>query len=167
MAQTEIPSIESLAVLRRLADAHPEPSADLWTRIEAAHATRTRRRRLHRLVAGGAAGAVLFASVALVGVHSLSKAPNRGAEIDWQARAQALEVQLQALRQGRDASAAIAATNASDPATVELEEVDHRLQAAYEHGAYSNELVPLWKRRSELLDTLITARKEGLKLTRI
>lgn len=164
MALTDISTPESQLALRRIAEARPEPSADLWMRIEAAHATRTRRRRRQRLVVGSAAGAVLFAAVALVGVHSLPTGSNRGSEIDWQARAQALELQLQALQQER-ASSTVA--YASDPAAVELEDVDHRLQAAYERGAYSNELVPLWKRRSELLATLITARKEGLKLTRI
>ncbi len=76
-------------------------------------------------------------------------------------------MQLQALQQARNTPAAIAAAETSDPATLELEDIDHRLQAAYEHGVYTNELVPLWKRRSELLAALITARKEGLKLTRI
>ena len=53
------------------------------------------------------------------------------------------------------------------PATSELAEIDRRLQAAYEHRTYADQLVPLWKRRSELLDALIAARKERLTLTRI
>jgi len=119
------------------------------------------------LVAGSAVCAALLASAALVGLHVPADALNRGTQIDWQARAQALELQLQALRHERDSSDAMTTATAPDPAAIELESIDHRLQAAYEHGAYANELVPLWKRRSELLDTLIVARKEGLKLTRI
>ena len=76
-------------------------------------------------------------------------------------------MQLQALQQTGSTPVAMTVADTSDPAAIELEDIDYRLQAAYEHGVYSNELVPLWKRRSELLATLITARKEGLKLTRI
>ena len=167
MTMNDTPSPESVSLLHRIADARPEPSADLWTRIEAAHTTRVRRRRLHRLVAGTAVSVAVIASVALVGLHLPAGSLNRSADIDWQARAQALEVQLQTLQQTGNAPVAMTVADTSDPAAIELEDIDHRLQAAYEHGVYTNELVPLWKRRSELLATLITARKEGLKLTRI
>ena len=166
MTMHETPSPESLSLLRRIADARPEPSADLWTRIEAAHTTRVRRRRLHRLVAGGTLGIAVIAAAALA-LHLPAGNWNRSADIDWQARAQALELQLQALQPIGNAPVAMTVADPSDPAAIELEDIDHRLQAAYEHGVYTNELVPLWKRRSELLATLITARKEGLKLARI
>ena len=167
MTMNETPTPDSVSLLRSIADARPEPSADLWTRIEAAHTTRVRRRRLYRLVAGGAFSVAVIASVALVGLHSPAGSLNRSTDIDWQARAQALELQLQALQQTGSTPVAMTVADTSDPAAIELEDIDYRLQAAYEHGVYSNELVPLWKRRSELLATLITARKEGLKLTRI
>lgn len=109
----------------------------------------------------------LIGFVSFSSLHPPSGTPERNADIDWQARAQALELQLQTLEHRRDTSAATLAANDVGPAAVELEDIDHRLQAAYERGSYTNELVPLWKRRSELLDTLITARKQGLKLTRI
>lgn len=160
-------SPETASILRRVAEVRTEPPADLWSRIEMAHAKRTSRRRLRRLAGGSVLCAALIGFISFSSLHLPSSAPGPRTDVDWQARAQALELQLQALENSRGLSAATLAANDADPATVELEDIDHRLQAAYEHGLYTNELVPLWKRRSELLDTLITARKQGLKLTRI
>lgn len=155
------------AILHAIADMQLQPPGDLWARIQAAHATRVRRRRLHRLAAGGILGAALIGAVALGGLRSPSISPNHAADIDWQARAQALELQLQELEHVRGVPVAAVAAHDADPATAELADVDRRLQTAYEHGRYGKELVPLWKRRSELLDALIVARKEGLTLTSI
>jgi hypothetical protein len=158
---------QTAAILRTIADAQPALPVDLWSRIEAKHAMRVRRWRRHRLAAGGVLGVALIGALALGGLRLPSTTPNRGAEIDWQARAQALELQLQTLERGNGAPAATVSVYNADPATTELAEVDRLLQAAYEHGKYTNELTPLWKRRSELLDALIAARKEGLILTSI
>ena len=56
-------------------------------------------------------------------------------------------------------------TNAKTEA--ELARVDRALQAAYDHGARKNELLPLWKQRSELLSLLLAVRQQQLALTRI
>lgn len=160
---TEASSPEATALLRRIADARPQPSADLWTRIAAAHMQRAAHRRRRRFAAGGVLCATLVGAIALGGLRLPSVAPNRSADIDWQARAQALESRFRSLQRERGA----ATVTDADPAAIELDDVDQRLRGAYERGAYAGELAPLWKRRSELLDTLITARKEGLKLTRI
>lgn len=158
---------EAASVLRRLGEARPEPPHDLWARIETAHAKRVAGRRRHRLISGSVLGVALIGVIAFAGLRPSSVMPNRGGDVDWQARAQALELQLQALRGERGAATAAVAAYEADPAAIELDDIDHRLQVAYENGMYTNELVPLWKRRSELLDTLIAARKQGLKLTRI
>ena len=164
---TDPTSPATTSILRRIAEVQTEPPAGLWSRIETTHAKRTARRRRRRLAGGSVLAAALIGIVSFSSLHSPSSMPGHGADVDWQARAQALELQLQTMEHGRDAPAVALAANDTDPATVELEDIDHRLQAAYERGVYTNELVPLWKRRSELLDTLITARKQGLKLTRI
>ena len=157
------PSDEVSSILHGVADAQPEPPIDLWARIEAAHGARRRRRRLRRFAAGGTF------CIALVGAFALRspQPPLATPDVDWQARAQALELQLLAIEHGQRAPAATAAAFDADPATSELAEIDRRLQAAYEHKTYASQLVPLWKRRSELLDALIAARKERLTLTRI
>jgi hypothetical protein len=164
MTGTDSRSTETLnTILQRIDNAQPQPPADLWARIEAAHDVRNRRRRRRRLAAGGMFCIALAGVVALRSLHAPSATP----EIDWQARAQALELQLLALeRESRNPAATSAAFDA-DPATSELAETDRRLQAAYEHKNPVSQLVPLWKRRSELLDALIAARREGLTLTRI
>ena len=82
MTMNETPTPDSVSLLRSIADARPEPSADLWTRIEAAHTTRVRRRRLYRLVAGGAFSVAVIASVALVGLHLPAGSLNRSTDID-------------------------------------------------------------------------------------
>ncbi|HEX7914233.1 hypothetical protein [Rudaea sp.] len=164
MTGTDAKSIEAVnAVLQRIGDAQPQPPADLWTRIEAAHDVRSRRRRLRRLAVGSMFCVALAGAVALRSLHAPSAAP----EIDWQARAQALELQLLAMQHESHTPAATSVAFDADPATSELAEIDRRLQTAYEHKNPVGQLVPLWKRRSELLDALIAARREGLTLTRI
>ena len=145
--------------LRDIADPSIEPailppSADLWSRIATAHQARRRRRAMRRIIGVGAA-AVLVATIT-VGVR-WTREP---AAVDWQSRAQALELQL---------NAAVAQRNAplSNDTQEELERVDLALQAAYDRGANKTELVPLWKQRSELLSVLLAARQQQLALTRI
>jgi hypothetical protein len=158
---------ETASILQHMTDAQPEPPADLWQRIEAAHGRRVRRRRRQRFTAGGAFAVALVAAFLWRDELPISVAPQHGTEVDWQARAQALELQLLAIERENGGPAATAAAFDADPATSELAEIDRRLQAAYERKTYTNQLAPLWKRRSELLDALIAARKEGLTLTRI
>jgi hypothetical protein len=138
-----------------------EPPGDLWSRIESAHARRTLRRRLRIRTSAGFLVAVLVC-VAAMGARWHLSAGSSGAEIDWQARAQALELQLRALESPRGTSSA-----AIGQVEAELAQVDRSLQSAYDRKPYTNELIPLWKRRSELLDTLLVARKQGLALTSI
>ena len=167
MNVTDSANLQTSALLRTITNMESEPPVDLWSRIEAAHGTRVRRRRLRRFLAGGMFSAALVGAVALGGLRVASQMPNGSASIDWQARAQALELQLQALERDHGAVGRTVARYDAGPAATELADIDRRLQAAYEHGKYTNELVPLWKRRSELLDTLIAARREGLTLTSI
>lgn len=144
------------ALAQRLAAAPAsEPPADLWSRIAHAHVARRQRRR--RLIGSGVvvlAGLAFFAATShMPGVTGT----------DWQARAQALEVQLHE-RAGFTASI-------DNPLVLdtesELAHVDGALQAAYDHGATKSELVPLWKQRSELLSALLAARRQSLSVTRI
>ena len=133
------------------------PSADLWPRIAAAHLQRRRQRSRRRLLAGGCA-IVLLATLALtVNFWRHAAAP----AIDWQARAQALELQLDAMP----------TPAASDPlaqlAESELAHLDGSLQAAYDRGAAPRDLDPLWQRRSELLDALLSVRRQQVLPSRI
>jgi hypothetical protein len=146
--------------LRDLADTSAEPmilppSADLWPRIAAAHVARKRRRAMRRIVGMGSAAVFLIAVVTANVVKT-----RETAAVDWQARAQALELQL---------NDAIAQRNAppSGDTEEELERIDLALQSAYDRGANKKELVPLWKQRSELLSVLLAVHQQQLALTRI
>ena len=109
------------------------PSADLWQRIATAHVVRKRRRAMRR-IAGVGGAAVLVIAMVTVGVVKWREPP----AVDWQARAQALEMQLNDALAQRDLSL-------SGDSEEELERVDLALQAAYDRGANKTELVPLWK----------------------
>lgn len=138
-----------------------DPPADLWSRIERAHGRRTSLRRRRRLA--GIALLAVAACATTVGYWQLHARTSVAPEaVDWQARAEALELQLYAMQ--RDNQFGNAGSHGLE---TELGEIDQSLQTAYESGAPANVLVPLWKRRSELLDTLIVARKQNLILTRI
>jgi hypothetical protein len=146
--------------LRDLADTSAEPmilpaGADLWPRIAAAHAARRRRRIVRRFVGAGSA-AVFLIAVVIAGVLKTRES----AAVDWQARAQALELQLNQAIAQRDELPSVDTEE-------ELERVDLALQSAYDRGANKKELAPLWKQRSELLSVLLAARQQQLALTRI
>lgn len=127
------------------------PSAELWPRIVAAHHARRRRRRWQLV------GALGFGTVlALLGAWSLLRV---GQPIDWQARAQALEVELDTLP--------VTGRGTVPTAETELARIDAALQAAYDRGAHPEEVGPLWKARSELLDALLAAHRQQVQLTRI
>jgi len=153
------PELTLRDILKRLppgAEAVHVPAADLWSRIAAAHVARQHRRTWQRrgLFATGLAAAL--AGVLVVPAMWKTPAP----AMDWQARAQALEVQLNTL-------AAQVSTGDAPELDAELARIDVALQAAYDRGAQTGELVPLWKQRSELLSTLLAARQQQLMLTRI
>ncbi len=86
--------------------------------------------------------------------------PHESPAVDWQARAQALEMQL-------NEAAAQTKTPSTSDTEAELARVDRALQAAYDHGARKNELLPLWKQRGDLLSLLLAVRQQQLALTRI
>jgi hypothetical protein len=155
------------SILSDIASTRAEPPADLWARIGKAHVTRVRRRRLRRIAIGGVLGVALVGAIVVTEPLLPKNVVNKNGT-DWQARAQALELQLHTLESGSGKTATSAdVAYRGDPAESELADIDGRLQTAYEHGGNNNELLPLWKRRSELLDTLIKARREGLTLTSI
>jgi hypothetical protein len=134
-----------------------EPSADLWSRIAQAHLARRSRQRRQRL-----AGAGLLMLVAVTVFIAAAQLP-RVSDTDWQARAQALEIELH--------TQTMTAAGADNPVALEAEtelvRLDSALQAAYDRGAQKNELVPLWKQRSELLTTLLDARRQRVSVTLI
>ena len=136
-----------------------EPPDALWSRIEKAHGRKRRRRNLSRVAGAGVIVAVLAIAMT-AGVRLL---PHSRSNVDWEARAQALELQLRTVAEGNG----MLRTVASDDMRVELRRVDLSLQSAYDRGAREDELAPLWKRRSELLNTLIEDREHGLALTQL
>lgn len=149
MSEQELNFRELAARLPASSAAHVPP-AELWSRIVATHATRRRQRRWRRLAAAGGA-------LALVVALTFSASAWRHAAptaIDWQARAQALELQLDALPM----------PDASDPmallAESALAHLDVNLQAAYDRGAAPRDLGRLWQRRSQLLDALLSVRRQ-------
>lgn len=156
MSEQELNFRELVARMPASAAAHMPP-ADLWPRIAAAHASRRRLRRGRRLAAGAGALA-LVATLAFTAFAWRHAAPPT---IDWQARAQALELQLDALP----------VPAANDPmarlAESELAHLDGSLQAAYDRGAAPRDLRPLWQRRSELLDALLSVRRQQSLPSRI
>lgn len=141
-----------------------EPSAELWPRIAGAHRLRLQQARVRRLGAWcGGAGVLLV--VGLIGASGgwFGRAQPSGG-VDWQARAQALELQLRALN--AVASRPVDAATGGE-AQDELVLVDAALQAAYDEGAVQERVTALWKRRSELLDALVSARRHNMQISRI
>jgi hypothetical protein len=146
------------ALAQRLAAAPiSEPAPDLWLRIEQAHLSRRQSRRRRRFAGAG------IAVIAGLAVFITASRLPATAGTDWQARAQALEMQLHARALSADGSDSPLALDTES----ELARVDGALQAAYDHGAAKGELVPLWKQRSELLSALLAARRQSLSVTRI
>ena len=131
-------------------------SDDLWTRIASAHQARLRKRRQRR-----GAGVGMVAVLVVAGLVGMYHGISVESTVDWEARAEALEIQLnQAETMSHGARVTADTEN-------ELARVDGALQAAYDHGADKSELVALWKQRSELLSVLLTVRQQQLALTRI
>jgi hypothetical protein len=131
-----------------------EPPAGLWLRIERAHVVRRRRRVYLR------AATAAFLMFGAFGVFLA--VPHTPGATDWQARSQALEIELRAIP-----VSVLADDSVTREARSDLERIDGALQAAYDRGARSNELVPLWKQRTELLSTLLAVRQQSAAVTRI
>ncbi|HSE13433.1 MAG TPA: hypothetical protein VLB69_12455 [Rudaea sp.] len=138
-----------------------EPSSDLWQRIADAHQGRLRRARVRRGIVGSGVAAMALAALIIAPKWP---APAAEGDVDWLARAQALELQLRALEATRGAHAD--STGALDT-QAEIARIDNALQAAYDTGAEREQLAPLWKRRSELLGTLISVRQRHVEISRI
>ncbi|HZW50931.1 MAG TPA: hypothetical protein VFF05_03660 [Rudaea sp.] len=156
MSEQELNFRDLAARLPASATAHVPP-ADLWPRIVATHLNRRRQRRWRRLAAGGGALVLVAALAITAGVWRHAATPT----IDWQARAQALELQLDAL------PTPAASNPLAQLAESELAHLDGNLQAAYDRGAAPRDLDPLWQRRSELLDALLSVRRQQVLLSRI
>ena len=139
-----------------------EPSPDLWQRIADTHAGRVRRARVRRGIIGSSLVVMLLVAVLVVPKWLAPSAAQR--DVDWQARAQALELQLRELR---DSSGAHADNAGALEAQSEIARVDDALQAAYDTGAEKDQLELLWKRRSELLGALISVRQRHVEISRI
>jgi hypothetical protein len=124
-----------------------DPPESLWARIEAAHGARNAQRRRRFF---GAAGGALAASIALATLllHPL-RSPNDAPDLlgSLRGESQRLEAQL--------SGAHLMHTSATLGTELELRRLDTTLQHAYEHGADSAELAPLWRRRNELLGVLL------------
>jgi len=127
----------------------------VWSRIATTYRRRRRQRAL-RLVGGAL---VLSSCLIVTGLVYLPGSAGR-ADINWQARAQALELQLDALSSAGSSAAPASAMDVSLQSS--LSRLDSRLQAAYDRGAAPDELSSLWKQRSELLSDLLRARKGRL-----
>lgn len=117
------------------------PSAELWTRIAAAHADTRTARRPQRWFAIAAALAVIVGAITIF---------ERGGQppslAEGQRESQTLEREWQAL-----------APSSARPAAslARLHVIDAALQAAYDRGARADELQPLWKERNDALRGLI------------
>jgi len=138
-----------------------EPSPDLWQRIAATQAGRMRRTRMRSVI--GSCLAVMALVAVLVAPKWLAPSATQR-EVDWQARAQALELQLRALRDSAGANADSAGALETQS---EIARVDDALQTAYDTGAQKDQLELLWKRRSELLGALISVRQRHVEISRI
>ncbi|MEP7044480.1 MAG: hypothetical protein ABI843_15550 [Dokdonella sp.] len=123
------------------------PSVDLWRRIAAAQALRQRRVRRWRISigAGGAVAAAIIGVVVLTLPQWMSS-PSPYAVADDQRESRTLESQWQHL----------AAASSPNPGGLSrLRLIDATLQAAYDRGARTDELAPLWRQRNEALRGLI------------
>lgn len=125
------------------------PDAELWSRIAAEHAKRKATPRPRRWIALAAAAAVVAAVVGapkLTGTKPGERAAIEPAAIEGQRESQALESEWRSLTP-------VSARPSVDLARLRV--IDAALQSAYDRGAGSDELAPLWKERNEALRGLI------------
>ena len=135
-------NVEPMSPLKQLPEFDPDPA--LWSRIQASRMQLTSRRRLRkRWMAGGLSLAALFCVVAVSRVQLGVSQPDDVAA--WQKHSQVLEQEWLTMSR-----------STPDPrARTELRLIDLELQTAYDRGATSSELIPLWKLRNEALRELI------------
>ena len=131
------------------------PDDALWPRIAAAHAKASNvpvmrpRRRWPFAVAAAAAIAIVAVAVG----PRVDRAPRLS---EGQRESQTLEREWQAL----------APATAQPAKLARLHVIDATLQSAYDRGAQTNELAPLWKERNDALRGLILAARSDA-VTRI
>ena len=147
------------ALRRRLA-AMPEfdPPAWLDARVHASLARPPAPRRAWWPLAALAAAVVALALATPWRAPLPRDAGEQGA---WVARSRGLEGELARIRPANAAPQGAAGLEA------ELAHIDRALQAAYDRGADARELAPLWRQRSDTLDSLVTAYRSRDAVVRI
>lgn len=120
------------------------PDAKLWSRIVAQHARQKAPPRPRRWIVLASAAAIVAAIVA-VPTFTRTK-PGEPLAIEGQRESQALEREWQSLTP-------VSARPSVDLARLRI--IDAALQSAYDRGAGSDELAPLWKERNDALRGLI------------
>jgi len=121
------------------------PDAALWSRIAAEHAKRNAAPRPRRWIALAAAAAVVAAVIMVVPKFTGTK-PGEPLAVEGQRESQALESEWRSLTP-------VSARPSVDLARLRI--IDAALQSAYDRGAGSDELAPLWKERNDALRGLI------------
>ena len=131
---------------RRLPEFAPDPA--LWSRIAATQQRRIVQQRWRKASALG--GAVAAALAVVVLASSLRHArPDNGSVVQEQSRA--LE----------DEWTKLASNRAPTIGASHLRAIDAQLQAAYDRGAGTDELSPLWQQRNRALRGLIDGLRHG------
>jgi hypothetical protein len=121
------------------------PDPGLWSRIAAEHQKRAAKPRPRRWIGFAAAAAAAVAVVVTVPRLTGTK-PGEPIALEGQRESQALEREWHALTP-------VSARPSVDLARLRV--IDAALQSAYDRGAGSEELAPLWKERNEALRGLI------------
>jgi hypothetical protein len=133
-----------------------DPPAHLWVRIDAAVVARKRRRTWAAIAASGAiAASVAFA---LLMVRPVA-APSPDGLVTLRSESQHLENQL--------SSTSLVHSSATLGTELELQRVESALQFAYDRGADTQELAPLWRRRVDLLAVLLQLQQPDQQLSQI
>jgi hypothetical protein len=135
----------------RLPEFRPDPA--LWGRIVERQQQRVVRRRLEMAVAGvlGTAVAAAFA-VVLIAPGVRRATPDEAGRVIAQAQSRALEKEWASLASSRGTNAGAA----------HLRAIDAQLQAAYDRGAGTEEISPLWQQRNRALRGLIDGLRNGV-----
>jgi len=133
-----------------------DPPAHLWARIDAAVVARKRRRIWGAMATGGALAASAVFALMLV---RPAATPGSDVLVNLRSQSQRLETQL--------ASATLVHTSATLGTELELQRVESALQFAYDHGADTQELAPLWRRRVDLLAVLLQLQQPDQQLSQI
>ncbi|HEY6892679.1 MAG TPA: hypothetical protein VI258_00820 [Rhodanobacteraceae bacterium] len=121
------------------------PDAHLWSRIAAEHAKRRATPRPRCWIAAVAAVAAAVAVIVTV-PRLMETKPGEPVALEGQRESQALESEWRSLT-------AASARPSVDLARLRV--IDAALQSAYDRGAGTEELAPLWKERNQALRGLI------------